>query len=570
MARTARTRGSARSAAGGRSKSAGTHGRGAAGSGGTVRGGKKKLGRGKRFSTGIDIGSYSVKIITLAGDDSGMAAVQAITVIPLPKPEGAEYAEEKQKRQVEALKEAVKKHGSLQGRVILGFPRELSTIRYLNMPSTNREELQEMVYYDAERHVPFPLNEMEISFQILEQLGEHESRVMMVAAPTNELEPYLIMCEEAGIDINSIDLDVLGDCEAYSRTAPPEETLAVVNFGRSTVNLGIVKGNELLFSRSLPVSEIRLLSGFSGAKTLKDLQGRVTAAGVLNPKEREHFSAWVEKLGMELMRSVSAFICEAPDARIGKMIFCGGAGYFPAGPPRGLSVKVKAKISVEPAMNGEIPPSDQYHGAELVTAIGLALRGLKPAQETLNLLPEEVIQFRARENRSTFRKNIMIFIFMIVVLLSGGGFLKWYERYEDYTQFNDFYGTLNRKASAVSNMNKKIKIVENYVDTKQSCINVLQKVMEILPPKTYISNISFSKRDTFELSGHVLKSGDITKISRLLINLRPSPDEPGIFSNVVPGEEQTTTLDLDSKQMQAYQFRIHCTLRWSVEAGISK
>ncbi len=533
--------------------------------GGTVRGGGiKNLGRGKRYATGIDIGSFSVKIITIAGDEGGNIAVQAVTVVPLARPEGPEYPEEKHQRQAEALKEAVKKHGKVQGRIVLGFPRHSATIRYLSLPSSNPDELKEMVFFDAERHVPIPLNEMEISFQIIEQLGEHESRVMMVAVPTDELEPYITMCEEAGIDVNAIDLDVLADVEAYSRSAAPGETIAVVNFGRSAVNMGVVKDQHLLFSRSLPVPETRLLAGFAGANSLKDLQGRVTAAGVLNPKEREHFSAWVERLSMELMRSVSSFLCEMPDTHIDRMILCGGAGYFPAGPPRALTVKVKTKVTVENALNGELPPSDQYQGTELVTVTGLALRGLKPPVQTLNLIPEEVTTARAKEQRSIFRKNVMIFFFMILVLIGGGGFLHWYQLYEDFQRVDGFYSDLNLEAKQVSAMNKKIKVVENYIDTRQSCINVLQNVFEELKPfKIWISNITFSKRETLQINGQALNETEINKINHVLNELRPAPGEPTFFTNVFPGQSQPTMLDLDSKQMQVYNFSFHCTLRWT-------
>lgn len=566
MARAARARGRSTGTtagpAGGR-----TAGRAkAAAGGGTVRGGGKKLGRGKRYATGIDIGSYSVKILTLGGDEGGNISVQAVTIVPLAKPEGPEYPEEKHKRQEAALKEAVKKHGKLQGRVVLSFPRSMATIRYLSLPSSNPEELRDMVFYDAERHVPIPLDEMEISFQIIEQLGEHESRVMMVAVPTDELDPYINICEEAGIDVNAVDLDVLADMETYSRAASSGETIAVVNFGRSSINMGILKDQRMLFSRSLPVSETRLLAGFVGSHSLKDLQGRVTAAGVLNPKEREHFAAWVDKLGMELMRSVSAFLCENPKARLDRMILCGGAGYFPAGPPRGLTVKVKTKIAVENAMNGELPHSDQYKGTELATVCGLALRGLKPPVQALNLIPEEVMNERARENRSIFRKNVTVFFFMIMVLIGGGGFLHWYDLYEDFTKVDDFYSDLNLEAKKVAAMNKKIKIVENYIDTKQSCTNVLQKVLETLgsiPSKLYISGISFKKRERLEIIGQALNNDDVNQITRLLIDLRPDPNSEKFFANVFAGETQPTMLNLDAQQLQVHQFRITCQLNWT-------
>lgn len=266
MARAARTRRSARSARAAKQTAPSGGGRGAK----TTRASSGKLGRGKRYATGIDIGHYSIKIMSVAGDDAGKVVIRKVTVAPVPPPDGPEYPEELHTRQKEALKEAVRQHGRMEGRIVLGLPRDRATVRYLSLPSTNPAEIRDMLLYDVERHVPFPIDEMELSFQIIETMGEHESRIMMVCAPRKEIEPYIDICREAGIDADVILINALADSEAYRRTLAEDETAALVNFGRSSLTLSVVKGGALLFSRSLPVSERRLLEGFSGAKSWKE------------------------------------------------------------------------------------------------------------------------------------------------------------------------------------------------------------------------------------------------------------------------------------------------------------
>ena len=43
-----------------------------------------KLGRGRRWATAIDLGTYSVKIATIGTDDAGQLSINRITVEPLP------------------------------------------------------------------------------------------------------------------------------------------------------------------------------------------------------------------------------------------------------------------------------------------------------------------------------------------------------------------------------------------------------------------------------------------------------------------------------------------------------
>ncbi len=470
----------------------------------TTQNQQKKLGRGKRFSTGIDIGSFSVKIITMAGDDLNNIDIRKVTVVPLSDPEGAEYPEEKLNRQKEALKEAVKTHGKLEGRVVLGFPRDLVTIRYLTLPSSDIEELREMLLFDVERHVPFPMEDLVISFKVIERISDHESRIMMVCVLRREIKPYMDMCNELNIEVETIDVDIFSACAAYERMIPPEETVAIADFGRSSVKLGILHQGVILFSRSLPVNENRLLKGFNGAKSWNDLQGRITASGALHPHEQEHFSQWVDHLSMELLRSVSAFGSEHEGLKINRMILCGGAGYFPAGPPRGMNLRIKTNATIETPLNGELPASDQYKGTEMSTPVGLALRGLDKPENGVNLLPDEFVQNREARQRSTFRKNIALFVFLIFTLLAGAGFLAWHQKYKESSKMRVFYNDLAQDTNALNTMRSKINNVDEYLDKDQSVLVILRNIMNLFQGReVYISNITFTKRQSLEINGQV-------------------------------------------------------------------
>ena len=526
-----------------------------------------KLGRGKRFATGIDIGQFSVKILSLGGDDNGNLVIRKVTVSPLSPPEEAEHAAELHARQKEALKEALKQHGKLEGSVVLGFPRHRSTVRYVNLPSNNPVEIRDMLLFDVERHVPFPADELELSFEIIGQAGEHESKILMICAPRNEIEPYTEMCQELGISVERMTLDVVGDMEAYQRTLDPEETTALVNFGRSSVNLGVVRQGTLLFSRSLPVSENNLLEGFAGAHSWKDLQGRITAAGPLNPSEKDHFSQWIDRIGLELMRSFSAYLTEHPEHRINRMILCGGAGYFPAGPPKGLHMRVQTNAVIQPPFNGELPASDDYRGAELATVFGLAMRGIRKAEDTLNLLPQSFLVERQQRERSNTRKNIGVLAFMILMLMAGAGYLRWHEQYREQSIVNTYFQELRTETTKINAMQKEIETVEKYLDKDQSALNIITAVLEVLPDMTYLHNISFSKRETLEITGQVLNQQEVDRIIQRLINLpQGANEEDRFFSQVNPRSTSPTQLRLSRNQnVTVYEFQINCILNYVPE-----
>jgi len=242
--------------------------------------------------------------------------------------------------------------------------------------------------------------------------------------------------------------------------------------------------------------------------------------------------------------------------KLERMILCGGASYFPAGPPRGLSLKVKTNAAVEIPLNGDLPANDQYRGSELAASLGLAIRGLESAGKGLNLLPEEFVQERIQKQKSNFRKNAAIIFFMIFTLLCATGYLKWHEKYSDYRTVQDYYNTLAKDTAKLNQMRSKIKTVEEYLDKDQSCVIVIQDILNLLKDKrVYLNNITFSKRKSLEINGQVLSENDL---QAFLIPMEKKP--------YITKINHTTTrkvLDLGAmKNFEVMDFSMSCTLNW--------
>jgi type IV pilus assembly protein PilM len=527
----------------------------------------KKLGRGKRFSTGVDIGTYSVKIVTLAGDDAGGLDINKITVVPLSPAELHESQETRLERQRAGLKEAYKKHGKFLGKVTLGYPRRLATTRYINFPSANREEIREMLLFDVERHVPFAVDDLVVSYQKIEQVGEHETRLLMVCTPKKEIIPYVEMCFDVGITVDALDLDVFGDCTAYKQTTRPEDALAIVNFGQTSVNFAVILDGTMIFSRNLPVSELQLIRHFPGCHSWNELRGRITAVGPVNPNEKKHYDAWIDRLGTEMKRCISAFECEHAGQKLDRLIFCGGAGYFPAGPPRGLSKYISLQPMVDSPLNGEIPAHSDYHGSELATVVGLAIRGLSHSQDNLNLLPEVYIDEQRHQQKVGFRKNVAILLFMILILLGGTGFLKWNLNYTQNQKLDALAQERKAESVAIQAIMKDIKVVEEYLDSKNSCTNILKDVLQVFrKQKCYVSKITFTKQRTLEITGQVLSEEAFQMINSELNNFiddgSTNSSENKYFTAVFPRDTGADELVLNTnRKLPVYKFTIICSLK---------
>ncbi|MFH1741583.1 MAG: pilus assembly protein PilM [bacterium] len=535
---------------------------------------QKKLGRKKRFSTAIDIGHYSVKIATVAVDDAGQARVQRATVQPLELVGAPKEENGLREAQVKALKAAIHQHGRLTGRIVLAIPRASTIIRYLKLPSSRRNELKEMVLLDAERHIPFSITEAEIDFEIIEKLGEHESAIMMVSAPRSEIDPLLDICREAGVIPEAVDVDILGACHAYRQSGDQEETKAVIDFGRESTCLGIISHGQILFTRSLSVGESRLLSGFPGAETWGDLRTRLAAIGALPPQDRAKVESWIGDLYVDLMRSVSAFVCEHPGSRVDRIILCGGGPYLPSGPSDTLSVRLKTKALVEQPLNGDLPSDSSYQGPELASAVGLALRSLQGNGQAINLLPSEMVAERERQEHRAFYKSA-IFLGLLAVIFAGVGFyLKWEEKHSQLVDLRTKIHEIQPDISKLRQMEAKIDIVRTYLDREHSCLTVLSEILNNLPSQppnnVSLNRIVFEKGKSLRLEGLVRSSKDVAQVNDILLEMGPQllPGKREIFRRVASTGH--TERDLAINDEKAFEFGFDCELAYDEQTQIKR
>lgn len=507
-----------------------------------------------------------MKVVTIAADETGQCQVQNVTVQPLDLSKRSEKERDLRSLQVDALKDAVRQHKRLKGQLILAVPRSLTTVRYLKLPSSRYDELKEMILLDAERHIPFPIDDVEMDFEILEKISEHESKIMLVSAPRKEIDHLMDICREAQVMPERLDVDILGACRAYQQNGSADETTAVIDFGRDSTCLGIMSGGQILFTRSLSVGESKLLSEMPGAHTWNDLRTRLSAIGALPPQEREKVERWIGDLYTGLMRSVSAFACEHPGSRVDRIILCGGGGYIPTGPTDSLAVRLKTNANAEIPLGGDIPKDSAYQGPELASAIGIALRNLQSNGRTVNLLPKELLAERKRREQRAFWKSAL-FLALIAALCGGATlYLKWEQKYSELVQLRERIAELKPEILDLQQKEAKVEIVNTYLDREHSCLTVLSSVLESLPDEppnnVALSRIVFKKGETLTLEGQVRTSDDINKVNSILLTMGPqlAAGKPKIFKNVIPGTRRSGELGFDG--LKAWDFSFECELEY--------
>jgi len=136
--------------------------------------------------------------------------------------------------------------------------------RYITMPEMNDEKLLQAVRLEADKYIPFDVEDVELGAQKLEMPGEEpadkEMKVLLVAAKKAVVGDHGRMLTELGLQPVSVGVDgfALGNAwELGDLVNPgiqePGRTVALVDIGATKASINILRDNVTCFAREVPI-----------------------------------------------------------------------------------------------------------------------------------------------------------------------------------------------------------------------------------------------------------------------------------------------------------------------------
>lgn len=480
------------------------------------------------FVTGIDIGETAIKLVTLKRGPAGRIQLVRTTVQPFERSREDEEDSARRKRLVEALQQAVQAHEVPMGRVAIALPREKTTLRYAQLPSVVPDEVEEMLMFDAERHVPFPLADLELSFSIIKQTEEN-STVKFAAAPSEQIEDLIEIFEEADIEVQVVDVDILAGCACYrfdrEDTTPVR---AIVDIGRRKIDLGVLRENRVYFSRTFPLK--------SNGQFVQDSEGHASGAA----------SEWVDEVVGDLHRLLHAYECLPGMEEITEIVLCGGLSQM-EGLEERIAHSLQRRVRSSPPELEGIEEIDGQIGPHLTVACGLAIRNLDAPE--INLLPESVVRRRQATRQKRLARNISIFVFLILLLAGGVIGAKFQAKMQHLNSLQEALSQVRPKIADVQRKKAELTEISHNIDTENSFYKILQDLYLRTPENVMYTNIIFEKKKTLELVGKTSTREEVYNLRELLSN---SPH----FQDVVLNSDKLSHLF----KTPAVEFNLSCIL----------
>jgi len=211
------------------------------------------LGR-KKSVVGLDIGSSSIKLVELSEGKTGYK-LQGLGISPLPPEAIVDGALMDSVTIIDTIRELINSTKTKPKDVVTSVSGHPVIVKKITLPFMSEGELEESIKWEAERYIPFDINDVNIDFQILGSVAENPEvmDVILVAVKKDIINDYVSVIIEAGLNPVIIDVDsfALENMLAINYEIGKEEAVVIANVGASITNIDILKNNVSAFTRDI-------------------------------------------------------------------------------------------------------------------------------------------------------------------------------------------------------------------------------------------------------------------------------------------------------------------------------
>jgi type IV pilus assembly protein PilM len=341
-----------------------------------------------KYSVGLDIGSSLIKVVEV-DHSKGDPVLTRYGIIKLPPEAIVEGEMMDQSLVIEGIQECLTKAGVSQKDVITAVSGRAVIVKKVVMDKMNPDDAKEAIFWEAEQHVPFDIDDVCLDFQILkEDVGANQMEILLVAAKKDMVNAHANIIRDAGLNPVTIDVDSFAVQNAIESTSESEGGLVtgLINIGSDVTNINIIQNNIPYFTRDLSVGSNVFIEAIQRnlGVDFDEADAMLSGDTEIEDEERCHsvIAEAADEISMGIERSLS-FLKTAGDAeQIDEVILSGGGARIP-GLRDILSEKHDMDFKVNDAIN-QISRTDNLFedagddldkvGPLLTVALGLALR----------------------------------------------------------------------------------------------------------------------------------------------------------------------------------------------------
>jgi type IV pilus assembly protein PilM len=363
----------------------------------------------KSFLT-VDFGAGSLKLAEFEQNESGGLRLKQYGIKAL----GLEGSQESTREAAisKALAELLseKSYGGKQ--VNACAPGFHVFSKFVKLPPVDTSKVTQIIRYEAQQNVPFPLDEVVWDYQILGTSATQELEVLLVAVKSEIVEGLFRVAEGAGLKMKLVDASSAALCNAFRYNyGDLEGCTMLLDVGAKTSNLLFFEKGRV-YSRSINIGANSITQDFANESKLKFAQaeaikiekGSVSLGGAYEEPEDPQAAAIAKiarqvmtRLHIQVNQTIQFFRGQQGGSAPERLFLSGGASIMPY-TAQFFAEKLNLPVDYfNPFRNIEIDPTLdleelQKYAHSYGEVVGLGLRELAHCPVELNLMPKSSLQ----------------------------------------------------------------------------------------------------------------------------------------------------------------------------------
>ena len=335
--------------------------------------------------------------------------------------------------------------------------------KFVKLPPVDTSKVTQIIQYEAQQNVPFPLEEVVWDYQILGAAPSGELEVLLVAVKSDIVEGLFRVAEKTSLRVQLVDVSAAGLCNAFRFNYPDlQGCTMLLDIGAKTSNLLFFENNTV-YSRGINIGANAITQDFSresrlafdDAERLKIEEGFVSLGGAYEEPENQNQAA-ISKIARQVMtrlhiqvnQTIQFYRGQQGGSAPQRLLLAGGASLMPYTaeffseklnlPPESVEYfNPLRNVQLDPGINREELAKVAHMLGEVV---GLGLRNMAHCPVDLNLMPKSSLQRQQFKQKQPFL-IAAAFCFILVIWAFG-----WF-----------FDGVAQQKTEALEQIKRKLE-----------------------------------------------------------------------------------------------------------------
>src|SRR3954464_11189212 len=357
--------------------------------------------------------------------------------------------------------------------------------KFVKLPPVDTSKVTQIIQYEAQQNVPFPLQEVVWDYQIMGTSASGELEVLLVAIKSDVVEGLFRTAESGGLKINLVDVSPAALCNAFRfNYGDLEGCTMLLDIGAKTSNLLFFEKGKV-YARSINIGANSITTDFvaeakipfAKAEELKINEGFVSLGGAYEEPDNPHQAA-ISKIARQVMtrlymqvNQTIQFYRTQQGGSAPQRLFLAGGGSIMAYTREFFAEKLNVPIEYfNPFRNVQIAPGVAIEELEKVAhvfgeVVGLGLRNLAQCPVELNLVPKSI---RKRQDLDQKKPYFIAAIFSLVLVVFAYGL--FYSKIaavkaESLAELNNKLEPLKQRAEQLQAQQTAIRNTKNNIET---------------------------------------------------------------------------------------------------------